>query len=81
MGAASVFGAAACCLAIDRNFLPPTINLNAQDPECDVRVVANHAFEAQPRIVQNDAFAFGGNNAITIFKRVESDSDGRVHNA
>lgn len=72
MGAASAFGAAACCLAIKMNFLPPTINLKVQDPECDVRIVANHAIEAQPRIVQNDAFAFGGHNAITIFKRIEN---------
>jgi 3-oxoacyl-[acyl-carrier-protein] synthase II len=71
MGAASAFGAAACCLAIDREFLPPTLQLNVQDPECDVDVIANHAVSARPRVVQNDAFAFGGNNSITIFKQVE----------
>lgn len=71
MGAASVFGAVACCLAIDQSFLPPTVNLVHQDPECDVEVVANTARTARPTVVQNDAFAFGGNNAITIFRRVE----------
>lgn len=70
MGAASAFGAAACCLAIRENFLPPTINLNDRDPACDVDVVANQYRAATPGIVQNNAFAFGGNNAITLFKRV-----------
>ena len=72
MGAASTFGAAACCLAIDRGFLPPTINLERQDPDCEVDVVANTARTAWPRVVQNDAFAFGGNNAITLFGRVDA---------
>ena len=71
MGAASAFGAAACCLAIDKNFLPPTINLRQQDPDCEVDVVANTFRPVSPDVVQNDAFAFGGNNAIVIFRRFD----------
>lgn len=69
MGAASAFGAAACCLALDRNFLPPTVNLEKQDPACAVDVVANVARPQKPRVVQNNAFAFGGHNAIVMFRR------------
>lgn len=69
MGAASAFGAAASCLAIHRGFLPPTIHVNRQDPACDVDVVANRSRPARPDVVQNDAFAFGGNNAIALFRR------------
>lgn len=72
MGAASAFGAAACCLALRDGFLPPTLNLREQDPECDVDVVPNVARAAAPRVVQNDAFAFGGNNAIAILRRYDA---------
>ena len=81
MGAASAFGAAACCLAIERDFLPPTLHLNVQDAQCDVDVVANHSLAAHPNVVQNDAFAFGGNNAITIFRRVENHRAGSANHA
>lgn len=70
MGAASALAAAACCLAIDREFLPPTIHLNQQDPACDVDVVPNQSRPAKPQVVQNNAFAFGGNNAITVFRKL-----------
>ncbi|MFH8339516.1 beta-ketoacyl-[acyl-carrier-protein] synthase family protein [Streptomyces sp. AM6-12] len=72
MGAASGFGAIACCLAIRDGFVPPTINLNTIDPNFEgIDVVPNVSREADVRIVQNNGFAFGGNNAITIFGRYE----------
>lgn len=77
MGAASAFGAVACCVALTENFLPPTINLHNQDPACDVDVVANRSRSARPHIVQNNAFAFGGNNSITLFQRV-TEARGRL---
>ncbi|MFB6816936.1 beta-ketoacyl-[acyl-carrier-protein] synthase family protein [Streptomyces sp. NPDC056347] len=72
MGAASGFGAIASCLAIQDGFIPPTINLTTLDPNfAGVDVVPNTSRSADVRIVQNNGFAFGGNNAITIFGRYE----------
>ena len=71
MGAASCFGAIASVLAIAEGFLPPTINHGAIDPElAGFDVVPNVARVAQPEVVQNNGFAFGGNNAITILGKV-----------
>jgi len=72
MGAASCFGAIASVLGIAGGFLPPTINHSELDPElAGFDVVPNQARAADLRIVQNNGFAFGGNNAITIFGRPE----------
>ena len=66
MGAASALGAIACALSIHEHFIPPTINFETADPACDIDCVPNTAREADVRIVQNNGFAFGGNNAIVI---------------
>lgn len=63
MGAASAIEAAACALALRTGCLPPTIHFETPDPECDVDCVPNAARKADPRIVLNNAYAFGGNNA------------------
>lgn len=71
MGAASGFGAIASALAIDEGFLPPTINYRTPDPEiAAIDPVPNESRASRPRIVQNNGFAFGGNNAITILGQV-----------
>jgi 3-oxoacyl-[acyl-carrier-protein] synthase II len=71
MGAASGFGAAICCKALEEGFLPPTANLRTLDPALGPGVdpVPGVARPASPRVVQNHGFAFGGNNAITMFGR------------
>lgn len=73
MGAASGFGALICCKALDEGFLPPTANLAHVDEEFgpELDCVAGTARDAEPEVVQNHGFAFGGNNAITIFGRVD----------
>jgi 3-oxoacyl-[acyl-carrier-protein] synthase II len=53
-------------------FIPPTINHVEDDPNCLIDCVPNQARPADLRIVQNNAFAFFGNNAIVIYKRYES---------
>ena len=63
MGAASAIEAAACALALDTGMLPPTINYEEPDPDCDLDYVPNVARRADPRVVLNNAYAFGGNNA------------------
>ena len=67
MGAASAIESIACVLSIDSGIIPPTTNLEEQDPECDVHCVANKAMEEEVRTVLNNAFAFGGNNSCVIF--------------
>jgi len=68
MGAASGFGAVAAVLAIAEGFLPPTINWASPDPRFGwLDPVPNQARSASVRIAQNNGFAFGGNNCITLF--------------
>lgn len=69
MGAASALSAIACALAIKYDFMPPTANFKTPDPECDIDCIPNKARNASLNLVQNNAFAFGGNNAIVLLKR------------
>ncbi|WP_433628832.1 beta-ketoacyl-[acyl-carrier-protein] synthase family protein [Nocardia sp. CA-120079] len=71
-GAASGFGAAACCLALSEGFLPPTANLSTLDPRLGAGLdpVPGTARPATPAIVENHGFAFGGNNAVVILGAV-----------
>ncbi|MFI7227220.1 beta-ketoacyl-[acyl-carrier-protein] synthase family protein [Nonomuraea angiospora] len=71
MGAASALAAAACALAITEGFIPPTINHVETDPECAVDCVPNQERVADLRVVQNNALAFGGNNAVLILGKYE----------
>jgi 3-oxoacyl-[acyl-carrier-protein] synthase II len=72
MGAASAIEAAACALAIDTGIVPPTINYEVPDPECDLDYVPNQARRVDPRVVLNNAYAFGGNNASLCIARCEN---------
>jgi 3-oxoacyl-[acyl-carrier-protein] synthase II len=71
MGASSALSAIACTIAITEGFIPPTVNHRTPDPECDIDCVPNRAIPADVRIVQSNAFAFGGNNAIVLLGRYE----------
>lgn len=71
MGAASAIEAAVCALAISTSRIPPTINLDEPDPECDLDYVPNHAREHTVRVAMNNAYAFGGTNASLILKKFE----------
>lgn len=71
MGAASALASAACALAIAEGFIPPTINHVEMDPECGLDCVPNEAREANLRVVQNNALAFGGNNAVLILGKYQ----------
>jgi 3-oxoacyl-[acyl-carrier-protein] synthase II len=71
MGAASGFGAIAAVIAINHGFLPPTVNWLNPDPElAGIDPVATFSRPATVRVVQNDGFAFGGNNAIVMLGAV-----------
>ena len=66
MGAASAIEAIACCLAIRDGVLPPTMNCETQDPECDIDCVPNKARKKDVQVALNNSFAFGGNNACVV---------------
>jgi 3-oxoacyl-[acyl-carrier-protein] synthase II len=67
MGAASALEAIACVLAVRHNRIPPTINFETPDPECPIDCVPNVMREARVGVALNNSFAFGGNNAATVF--------------
>lgn len=70
MGAASAIEAACCSLALDTGVLPPTINFEEPDPECGLDYVPNEARQSNPKIVLNNAYAFGGNNASLCLAKI-----------
>jgi 3-oxoacyl-[acyl-carrier-protein] synthase II len=70
MGAASAIESVVCCLVIKKGAIPPTINYETKDPECDIDCVPNQARELEVDFALNNSFAFGGNNASIIFGRV-----------
>jgi 3-oxoacyl-[acyl-carrier-protein] synthase II len=70
MGAASAMEAIACCLTVKNEVIPPTINYETPDPECDIDCVPNESRKTRVNIVLNNASAFGGNNACLAFKKV-----------
>ncbi len=71
LGAAGGIEAIVSVLAIARGVIPPTINLEHPDPECDLDYVPNQARKAEVRTALTNAFGFGGVNACLIFKRFE----------
>ncbi|MDP2654725.1 MAG: beta-ketoacyl-[acyl-carrier-protein] synthase family protein [Candidatus Omnitrophota bacterium] len=70
MGAASAIEAIACCLAMEKGVIPPTINYSTPDPDCPVDCVPNKSRPTKLRCVLNNSFAFGGNNACVVFKKI-----------
>jgi 3-oxoacyl-[acyl-carrier-protein] synthase II len=69
LGAAGAVESAVCALAIAEGKIPPTINLNDQDPGCTLDYVANTARERRLRHVVNNSFGFGGTNCSLVFSR------------
>jgi len=71
MGAASAIEAIACCLAVKNDVIPPTINYETPDPECDIDCVPDKLREQRVDVVLNNGFAFGGNHACLILKKIK----------
>ncbi len=71
LGAAGGIEAAFAVLALQRNLLPPTVNLEKADPECDLDYVPNQVREVKIQAALSNSFGFGGTNASLIFTRVE----------
>jgi 3-oxoacyl-[acyl-carrier-protein] synthase II len=66
MGAAAAISAVACAVSITEGFIPPTVNHRRTDPECPIDCVPNRSVPAEVNVVQNNSFAFNGNNAIVV---------------
>jgi 3-oxoacyl-[acyl-carrier-protein] synthase II len=73
LGAAGGIEAALAVLAVERNVLPPTINLEKPDPECDLDYVPNQARERRCDVALSNSFGFGGTNATLIFAKYQGD--------
>ena len=69
LGAAGGVEAVISVLALERGVLPPTINLENPDPECDLDYVPNTARKVQVDVVMSNSFGFGGTNACVVFRK------------
>jgi 3-oxoacyl-[acyl-carrier-protein] synthase II len=63
LGAAGAVEAIFTVLAVNKNVLPPTINYETPDPECDLDYIPNEAREAEVKVAVSNSFGFGGHNA------------------
>ena len=70
LGAAGGIEAVYSLLAMGRGIVPPTINYEEPDPECDLDYVPNEARKAEVKVALSNSFGFGGTNASLLFKKV-----------
>ncbi len=69
MGAAGSIEAVMSIQALQNNFIPPTINQETPDPECDLDYVPNEGRAKELNVVMSNSFGFGGHNTVLIFKK------------
>jgi 3-oxoacyl-[acyl-carrier-protein] synthase II len=69
LGAAGAVEAIFTVLALERKLLPPTINYEVPDPECDLDYIPNEARPAEVEVAVSNSFGFGGHNACLVFRR------------
>lgn len=72
MGGAGALEAIACIQAIRTGIIPPTINYEVPDPDCDLDYVPNEARRAEVRVALSNSVGLGGHNASVIFRRYEA---------
>jgi 3-oxoacyl-[acyl-carrier-protein] synthase II len=70
LGASGGVEAVATCLAVQRNLMPPTINLDEPDPDCDLDYVPHKARDRKVQYAMSNSFGFGGHNASLLFRKV-----------
>ncbi len=70
LGAAAAVEAIATLLALEEGILPPTINYEHPDPECDLDYVPNEARRAEVRVALSNSFGFGGHNSTIVLKKL-----------
>jgi 3-oxoacyl-[acyl-carrier-protein] synthase II len=69
IGAAGALEAVTCIMALNENVIPPTINLDNPDPECDLDYVPHNAREVNMNVAMSNSFAFGGQNSVLVFRK------------
>jgi 3-oxoacyl-[acyl-carrier-protein] synthase II len=69
LGAASAIKIATSALALHHGIVPPTINYEHPDPECDLNYVPNESIQKELNVVLCNAFSFGGKNSILVLKK------------
>jgi len=72
LGAAGAVEAGITCLVVQRGIMPPTINYDTPDPDCDLDYVPNKAREGNVTYALSNSFGFGGTNASLLFKKWEN---------
>ena len=70
LGAAGAVEALAAILALKKSMIPPTINLDETDPECDLDYTPNNAVEADLTVAISDSLGFGGHNSCLAFRKI-----------
>ncbi len=70
LGAAGAIEAAACVMAVQQGILPPTINFETKDPDCDIDIIPNIAREVNIKAAISNSFGFGGQNGVLVFSKV-----------
>lgn len=71
LGAAGAIEMTACTMALRDQKVPPTINYENPDPDCDLDYVPNQARETEVKAIMNNSFGFGGHNACVVAKQFE----------
>ena len=72
LGAAGAIEAITCINTLNNGIIPPTINYNNPDPECDLDYTPNEAIKKDINIAMSNSFGFGGHNSVIIFKKFSS---------
>ena len=70
LGAAGAIEAVISIMAMQEGILPPTINQETKDPECDLDYIPNTARQAKVNAVMSNSFGFGGTNGVVVFGRI-----------
>jgi 3-oxoacyl-[acyl-carrier-protein] synthase II len=69
LGASGAFEGAICALASKRKWMPPTVNLEEADPECNLDYLTGDGRDGDPEYLLSNSFGFGGINAALVFRR------------
>ncbi len=72
LGAGGALEAAICIMAMKDGVVPPTINLENPDPDCDLDYTAGASRPKELRTVVSNSFGFGGHNSVLVFTRPEN---------
>ena len=70
LGAAGAIEAIVCLEALNKSVIPPTINYETPDPDCDLNYVPNNSIEKNINYALSNTFGFGGHNSTLIFKKI-----------